>query len=246
MYLVKSAVFYGTKVGGNNSYTANISAYEYTGNTWDENTVSYNSASLDKGIVLKNSTNNANSNYVRTMATSEYAVNVNATAMPYIAITYYVPININNGTYFVKKIYSGRYMDVEGPSNNAGANIQQWDFHGERQSQFLFSRQGDGTYTIKSLYSNMYVGVENNSSSSAARIKQYSTSSSTGTRWIVYASSSGNYILMPKSSMNTECVLSLPSSSNMNGTDFIQSKYCSDSNMRDEWCLSHVQIFLYT
>ncbi len=275
MYLVKSAVFYGTKVGGPNAYTASVSAYEYTGTVWDENTVTYNSAkiststgsllktvtmvrnekyafditnlvkrwkngtsSIDKGIILKNSTNNSNSNYTRVLATSEYAVNVNATAMPYVAITYYTPANISNGYYFAKNIHSGRYMDIEGPSKNSGAIIQQWEFHGGRQSQFLFTKQSDGTYTIKSLYSNMYVGVENNSSTSSAKIKQYSTCTSTGTKWVIYVSSNGNYILMPKCSLSTECALSLPSSSNSNGTDLIQLKYYNDSNMRDEWCLS--------
>lgn len=126
---INSVTYNVMKVGGNSSYSATLGAYRYTGSSWDEDTVTYNSAAIDShtgslvssislqsntwysfnitsvakawkngtasydsGLVVKNTTNNSNSAYDRSLASIEYAQNVNSTYMPYITIIF------NNGS----------------------------------------------------------------------------------------------------------------------------------------------------
>lgn len=44
---INSVTFNVYKVGGNTSYTSNLSAYNYTGSNWNENSVTYNSAAIN-------------------------------------------------------------------------------------------------------------------------------------------------------------------------------------------------------
>lgn len=44
---INSVTYNVMKVGGNTSYSATLGAYRYTGSSWDEDTVTYNSAAID-------------------------------------------------------------------------------------------------------------------------------------------------------------------------------------------------------
>ncbi len=154
---------------------------------------------------------------------------------PRIEITYYTPVTISNGYYFVRNRSTGRYVDVQGASTSAGIAIQQLNFLGIERSQWQFSRQSDGCYTIKSKVSNLYVSATNNSSSSGASITQVTSSTGSGARWRIYKNDAGAYIIVSKSSHF--CALAVPTSENENGTDLKQTTYSDNTNYRDEWYL---------
>ncbi len=195
--------------------------------TWVGNlrTADYRS---QEGIIFLNA-NESDINYTRNIRMSNFG----ASYTPYVIVNY--TKIIDDGTYFIQNVGTGRYMDVEGPSTSEGAIIQQWNFHTGNQAKWNIARQSDGYYTIQSVYSGKYVGVENNSSSNNALIKQYTSGAGTGTRWGFSISSNGNYILTAKSAGTYSRVLSVPLSSNSNGTDLIQYNYSDDSNYYDEW-----------
>ena len=147
-------------------------------------------------------------------------------------------IEIPEGTYFIKNKATNRYMDIDGPSMNAGTIIHQWDLHGYNQERWIFKYRSDGYYTIKSVYSNLYVGIENASSLSGAAVKQYAYSSSNDSLlWKVTKLSNGAYTLTPKSGESYNRVLSVYNSGDSNGTDLVQYTYTNDSNYKDEWLL---------
>jgi len=184
--------------------------------------------SFSCGLIVRNQNENDSGN-VKEIRLSNYS----SSYTPYIVITY--SCNIPDGTYFIKNVGTGRYMDLEGPYLDEGTPIQQWDYHGNNQSKWVINKQSDGYYTIKSLFSNKYVCVENNSSSANAAIRQYSSNSGLGARWTFSKSNSGNIIITAKSVGTNNIVLSVPLNANSNGTDLIQYTYTNNTNYRDEW-----------
>ncbi len=128
-----------------------------------------------------------------------------------------------------------RYIDIEGPSGNSGAIIQQWNYHTGNQAKWNIEHvSGSGGYVrLKSVYSNLYIGVDSSDTSS---IKQYNTQNDY-TLWLLDRTSAGNLILKCKATESTGIVLSVPLTANSNGTDLTQISYTDNSNYRDEWTL---------
>ena len=141
-----------------------------------------------------------------------------------------------DATYSMRNRYTGRYVDIDGPSYNVGAIIHQWDLHESNQCRWILTQQYDGYYTIRSVYSGLYIGIENNSTSSGAAVKQYSYSDDAkGIFWKIISTSENAVKLVPKS--NSSMALSVHSDGNANGTDLVQYMYSGDSNYNDEWIL---------
>ena len=143
---------------------------------------------------------------------------------------------IPNKTYQIKNAYSGKYIDVEGPSTAEGAYIQQWNYHAGNQAKWQFTYLGSGYYSIKSAYSNKYLGVSGSSTANGAVIIQTSTLSDGG-KWKITLTQNGNYKFTAKCSESNTRVLSLPSSSMSDGLNLVQKNYTADTTCTDEWFL---------
>ena len=139
------------------------------------------------------------------------------------------------GTYYIQNASTGKYIDIEGPSQNVGAIIQQWQYHTGNQEKWQIEHvpNSGGYVRLKSLYSNLYIGVD---SSDSSLIKQYSTQND-HTLWKIERSTTGNLIFTCKATESANTVLSVPLSSNSNGTNLTQLTYTDNSNTRDEWYL---------
>lgn len=137
------------------------------------------------------------------------------------------------GTYYIQNVSTTKYIDVEGPSLNSGAIIQQWKFHTGTQEKWIIEHvsNSNGYIRLKSVYSNLYLGVDSNNTSV---IRQYS-SLNDYTLWKIERTSSNNSTLTCKATELSEIVLAVPLTSNINGTDLTQIAYTDDSNYRDEW-----------
>lgn len=53
-----------------------------------------------------------------------------------------------DGTYYIKNVFSGLYLDVANGSGDNNANIQQYTYEGSARQQFKLVSAGDGYYTI--------------------------------------------------------------------------------------------------
>ena len=145
---------------------------------------------------------------------------------------------IREGTYMILNKDTGRYMDVEGPSYNSGAYIQQWDYHAGSQEKWEVTLLVNGDYIIESLYSHKYLRVENGSTSANAKIIQYSDYNWTSCRWKIEDTASGAYKIIPM--LVSSFAVSVPLNTNSNGTDLVQLQYSNDSNYRDEWIFDNI------
>lgn len=56
--------------------------------------------------------------------------------------------SVEDGVYYLKNTYSGKYLDVSGASADNGANIQQWSYNGSDAQKFRIVSDGNGYYSI--------------------------------------------------------------------------------------------------
>ncbi len=218
-----------------------------TGETYDYDICMYSSTIRRNGPVtysVRNEDNtatdkatiNADTGVLTAIKPGVIEIGVTYANAPYI---WWRSITIINeritGPYYVQNIGTQRYIDVEGPSKSAGANMQQWNFHTGNSEKWYFEYiSGEGEYfRIKSVYSDLYIGVD---SSNTSLIKQYSTKNNY-TLWKQETTASGNTKLVCKANESTGKALAVPLNANSNGTDLTQISYTDDTNYRDEWNL---------
>ncbi len=192
------------------SSTSSIATLTY--NSTDDNYFlqSNNVGRLRVNIKIKNASTNA------TLRSSYY-------------VFWVVP---EEGTYYIQNKGTQKHMDIEGPSTASGAIIQQWDFSAANQKKWIVEHveSSNGYVRLKSVYSGLYVGVD---SSNTSLIKQYATQNNY-TLWHIDRSATGSLIFRCKAT-ESSLALSVPTNSNINGTDLTQISYTNDSNYRDEW-----------
>ncbi|MGN0595738.1 MAG: cellulase family glycosylhydrolase [Ruminiclostridium sp.] len=80
-----------------------------------------------------------------------------------------------DGTYYIKSVFSGKYLDVAAGSSSNGANIQQYQFNGSNAQKFKLVGDGNGYYTILTACSDYSsaVDVSGKSKSNGANIIQW-------------------------------------------------------------------------
>ncbi|MBE5964957.1 MAG: DNRLRE domain-containing protein [Lachnospira sp.] len=183
---------------------------------------------IDNGFIIKSSDETIN----KTFFSSEYS---NTSYIPYIEIVYTYDASIRTGTYFIKNVATGKYVDINGPSMNEGATILQWQYSGLVQQSWILTNRSDGYYTIRSSYSGKYLGTSD--VSGEAPIYQYDMTSANMNRllWKIVPTTSGNYQLVAKCSIEYDRALSIDRNSDANGSNLYQYWYSDDTNYRDEW-----------
>ena len=163
--------------------------------------------------------------YIRNTA----GVNIGSYSSDHLVVPY-ISLGV---AHYIRNVGTDKYIDIEGPSKSEGAIIQQWQFNRKSQSKWAIDRTTGGYFTFRSSYSGLYIGVD---SSNSSVIKQYSTQNNY-TLWRFEQTSSDNYKLICKAYEYDAKVLSLPSSSSVNGVDLTRSVYSDDNDCRDEWMI---------
>ena len=185
-----------------------------------------------KGIILVNTKEGStDTTYKKAILTSNHSLSLG----PYMLINY--TQIIPDGTYYIQNRKTKMYMETEGRSTTVGAAIQQGAFKTSNPAMWEIKRQYDGYYSIKSVVTGRYIGVESAATTNNAQILQYQAYSKDDTKWAFAQSSSGNWVITAKKGALTNVVLSLPTSSESDGTNLVQYSYTNDENYRDEWMI---------
>ncbi len=139
------------------------------------------------------------------------------------------------GEYYISNSSTNRYMDIEGPSKQNNAVIQQWDFHTGDYEKWRITNDSTtvGYVRIRSLYSKKYLAGDSNGT---GVIKQTLTLDNYSL-WKIETTSHGNIKLTCKAFESNGYVLSVPSSANNNGTNLTVAPYTNNDDNRDEWIL---------
>ena len=239
-------------------YDSVISMHAFTGSTWDEYTVTYNSINWNQYA-----TATISSSYVSAITDGYVSFNITQKVKDWLTND----IHINKGLIlinsnetsdeytksFVSKDYSGpsepyisidfTLSDISGTyyiNNMASPNYyitynystngaELTTYGGTASQRWEISETSDGFYSIKKEGQNKFLGV--GSSAEGAQATIFSSIFNV-TKWIIVRSSSGGYILYPFYGAEFNRALSLSSSNQLT-----QNTYSNNNVYNDEWCL---------
>ncbi len=159
------------------------------------------------------------------------------------SVSYYLRvIPLHDGTYYWKNRETSRYLDVEDPSLGNNTGIIQYQFYSPDTQAWTLTYIGGGYYSIKlnSQATGYYLGVKNDSTALNAEIVLRTGTITDGMKWKLSKTSSGSYIVTPKTGERTSggnYVLTTASSERVDGVGIIQSSYVNNANYQDEWTI---------
>ena len=67
---------------------------------------------------------------------------------------------LNDGSYAISAVHSGKSIDVEGALKTSGTNVIQWSYHGNDNQRWIIKKISDGNYNIISKDSGLYLTDE--------------------------------------------------------------------------------------
>lgn len=133
---------------------------------------------------------------------------------------------VSDGTYYIKNVNSGKYLDVANASAENGANIQQYDFNGCAAQKFQIKSDGNGYYYILTGASNYTscVDVTGGSSENGANMEQWEYWGGDMQKFKLAKNSDGSYSFITKASGNKAAV-DVYNMSSDNGANVCQWEY---------------------
>lgn len=112
------------------------------------------------------------------------------------------------GTYYIKNVFNGLYLDVVNGSGDNNANIQQYSYDGSARQQFKLVSAGDGYYTIYTGASGFQkvVDVAGRSTADGANILQYAYKGTNNQKFQVEEVSAGVYAIKTGITSGASCL----------------------------------------
>ncbi len=106
------------------------------------------------------------------------------------------------GTFYIKNVHSGLYLDVENGSTGNNANIQQWSYNGCDAQKFRIVSDGNGYYHILTGASGYTkcVDVAGGKSADGTNILQYTYKGSVNQQFKIELQSDGSYAILTRAS----------------------------------------------
>ena len=95
--------------------------------------------------------------------------------------TFYVTY-LGNGAYKIVNSNSGRCLDVDAAGMEAGTNVQQYDYAGADQQQWIIL-ENDGWFSIVSKKNGLYLDVQGGDSSNEANVQVWNKNGSDAQKW---------------------------------------------------------------
>ena len=91
--------------------------------------------------------------------------------------------HIGDGYYNIICKKSGKCLEVEGGSKEAGSNVQQYDGNWTDAQQWVIKESGDGYFYVVSKCSGLYLDLDNYNTANGTNIKVYTGNSSDAQKW---------------------------------------------------------------
>lgn len=140
-------------------------------------------------------------------------------------------LDLDDKVFYIKAVHSDKYLDIEGNSTQAKANVQQYPYHGRTNQQFQMINAGDGTYFIKSIRSNQYLDIEGNSTKAKANVQQYPFHGRDNQRFYMIEIGNNSYYIVNKRS---ELLLDIAGASTASKANLQQFTYNNGKNQQFE------------
>jgi hypothetical protein len=130
--------------------------------------------------------------------------------------------------------HTGKVLDVYGGRIDDGANVYQWDWHGDNNQRWKIEQQSDGYYRIVSKNSGKVLDIRGNSTANNANVYQYGWHGGDNQRWKLESLNNGYYKITSKHSGK---VLEIEGASTANGGNLDQYDWHGGDNQqwKIEW-----------
>ncbi|WP_051084020.1 carbohydrate-binding protein [Gilvimarinus chinensis] len=99
------------------------------------------------------------------------------------------------GTYIITNESSGKVLDVAGVSSSDGANVQQWDYSGGLNQQWMAEPVGDGSYELISINSGSCLDADAGSDN----VHQWTCQNISNQRWFIDEQPGGYFTILTMS-----------------------------------------------
>jgi RHS repeat-associated protein len=162
---------------------------------------------------------------------------------------------LDNGTYFIRNVETGKYWDVKGAKTDNNTPVIQYDFHGGTNQQWKFTYGSDGFYRLSPVNApskalDITSAAWAKSNDKELKIYEYQTSGVTQQKWIVadsghdYSGSSPVLRLITKESVfnaNNEKCLEIGSGnkSNSKPVQTWDANKTDASNKKQQWAFEN-------
>lgn len=192
-----------------------------------------NSGAFNKGIIIKN---NTNENYI---PSRKIFYTTEGTIKPYLTVNYQTARPIEDGYYYIKNKNSEKYLQIKNNATSNGAQIVQYDYHGEKYQQFKVTYESDGYYTIRPMNVSGQTSVidmvsDDNANIDGSDCQLYAYDSSyQRQKFMIRSAVGGGYQIGTKQS-NGNKVLEVTNSSYTNN-EIVQIWTYSDTRANDNW-----------
>lgn len=160
--------------------------------------------------------------------------------------TFTLTLPIEEGIYFFKNKEVGKYMQIDDNDDpdydTSGSHMELWDFDGGDYQKWELIHLGDGYYKILSVKSGMALCVPSGSTNEdEVALIQQPYSNLSRKKWKITKSSSGAYILRPKSSEGYSTDWCMCAGDQFlwitDGLNVEQQAYVNNSSYEDEWII---------
>lgn len=157
-----------------------------------------------------------------------------------------ITLVIDEGIYFFKNKEVGKYMQIDDNDGSAydtsGAIMELWGFDGGDYQKWQLIHVGDGYYKILSVKSGMALCVPSGSTNEdGVALIQQSYSNLSRKKWKITKSTSGAYILRPKSGESYDTDWCMCAGDQFlwitDGLNVEQKAYVNNDSYKDEWVL---------
>ncbi|BAV07347.1 Pectin methylesterase [Filimonas lacunae] len=142
---------------------------------------------------------------------------------------------VSGATYAILAKHSGKGLDVTGVSTSSGAAIQQWNYVGATNQQFVINDVGSGYYNIVNVNSGLCLDVKDGSTSNGGIIQQWGYAGSANQQFTITSTGNGYFKIINK---NSGKCLDVKDASTSNGAVVQQYTFANGDNQL--WQLSKV------
>lgn len=152
---------------------------------------------------------------------------------PSMIVNYNEDTSISNGVYYIKNVWTGKYLDVENPlESDSLVNVIVYPFNGQANQQWKIVSQGNGYYKLYSrfpfLSGNKCLDITEDN------IDVYTDTSGEYLLFRIVSNNDGTHRIMPVHNGNTFRTLDVDASSDSAGyqTNVISYAYWADTNQK--------------
>lgn len=138
--------------------------------------------------------------------------------------------------YYLRNVYSGMYLDLQGNGTTNGTNLQQYPYYAWPGSErFEIMQEEDGYFTIETtIADNMVLDGRSNCVAGAQVILYQETSNSPEQRWHLRRNSNGTFRIAPKKNVYLNLAVDPPSTESHAKVKLANR---NDSDPSQQWCL---------